>query len=349
MTPIGIGISSREKPIQYITLHVNGEIIRLFEMKSMMIGDALIAAGIPVKKLFGKPGMALTIKIDNELRIFPGEYGSLPTILLNNEMVTLDALIQNGDIIEVKAGVDGKDATLLVKDLLPYSTLQLNRITIENTVYQVPPLVEINGIDADLSSPVQDRDSILFYHVETIEEVLVLLGFTTIPYTQNEIKVYLNGEVKNIQYQQKKLYRNQREVSLQDSIHNGDILVLGQEEKTFPIIRELLQQEQHILPYLEIAITFNRKSIIIQPKELHIYVNKTKASLDDPIQPNSLIEIVSNQESHTFSDVFNYIDFSSFSKAMPKGATRYVLRLNGQPAEFYTPIRHGDSLELLWE
>jgi len=349
VTPLGIGISSRVNPIQYITLHVNGEIIRLFEMKSMNIGDALIAAGIPVKKLFGKPGMALTVKVDHQLKIFPGEHGSLPTILLNNETATLDTPIQNGDRIEVEAGMDGKDASLKVEDLLHFSSTTLKQIRIDNKVYPVPPLVEINGIDAVLSSPIHDRDSILFFQVNTIEEVLVLLGFSTLPFAKNEMKVYLNGEAKNVTYQQKKLYRNLKEVFLTEPIYNDDQLLIDQEEKLFPTIKDLLQKEKHKLPFWEIEITFNGEPVIIKSNESHIYVNKAFASINDPLQPNSFIEVVGNQKSHTFSDVFNYIDLSGFSTEMPKGATRYVLKLNGELAEFHTPIRHGDQLELIWE
>ncbi|TCS81304.1 cell division protein FtsA [Tepidibacillus fermentans] len=346
VTPIGIGISSREKPIQYITLQVNGEIIRLFEMKSMTIGDALIAAGIAVNKLFGKPGMGLTVKINGKLCFFPGEYGSLPILLLNGELASLDTPIHNGDIIEVTPGIDGKDATLTVKETLSHSPIQPYHITINGKDYILKPLVEINGIDADYSNPIHDRDSIRFYHVTTIEEVLVLLGYSTIPYSKNEIKVYLNGEPKTLTYHPRKIYRNQKEVSLQDFIANGDHITLDQEELPFPTVRDLVEKEKHIFPFFEIEVTFNGQPLILQPKELQIYVNKKKASLNDPLKPNSLIEMIENQEQPTFSDVFRYIDFSI---SMPQGASRYVLRINGEPAEFHSPIKHGDQLELRWE
>ncbi|MFV9510268.1 cell division protein FtsA [Tepidibacillus sp. LV47] len=346
VTPIGIGISSREKPVQYITVHVNGEVIHLFEMKSMTIGDALIASGIEVKNLFGKPGMALSVKINDKLYIFPGEYGTLPTILLNGKLATLDTPIQNGDIIEVAPGTDGKDATLTLEEALLSANIQPYHITIDGKEYDLKPLVEINGVDVDYSNPIQDRDSIRFYHVSTIEEALILLGYSTIPYSKKEIKVYLNGEMKTILYQPRKIYRNQKEVSLDDFITDGDHITFGKEESHFPTIRDLAMQERHLLPFFQIEVTFNGQPVTLQPKDMQIYMNKRKASFDDLLEPDSFIEIIGNKDQPTFSDVFNYIDFSIL---MPQGASRYVLRINGKPAEFHTPIKHGDQLELFWE
>ena len=345
VTPIGIGISSREKPIQYMTIHVNGEIIRLFEMKEMAISDALLASGISVKKLFGKHGMALSLKVNDNLHMIPGEYGTMPTILRNGETATLDTVIHSGDVIEVVPGVNGNDASLSVSDALQYAFIEPYMVTIDGKPLEIKPLVEINGIDADYSTIIHDRDSIRFYHIQTIEEALVLLGYSTIPYSKKEITVRLNGDNKTFVYQPKKIYRNQIEVALTDFISSGDTITFDTMEQPFPTQRDLFEQEKHTLPYYEIEVSFNGQPLILRSNELQLYINNKKSSFDAPLEENSLIEILGAQEPR-FSDVFSYIDFSI---SMPAGASRYVIRINGETADFHTPIRQGDQLELFWE
>ena len=75
VTPIGIAIAAKRAPIQYMSVQVNNQIARLFELKEMTVGDALLAANIPTRKLFGKPGAALSVHVNGQLIHIPGEHG----------------------------------------------------------------------------------------------------------------------------------------------------------------------------------------------------------------------------------------------------------------------------------
>ncbi|MEG0259582.1 MAG: pilus assembly protein PilM, partial [Lysinibacillus sp.] len=46
VTPIGIAIAAKRMPIQYMSLTVNEQVVRLFELKEMTVGDAFLAANI---------------------------------------------------------------------------------------------------------------------------------------------------------------------------------------------------------------------------------------------------------------------------------------------------------------
>lgn len=76
VTPIGIAVAARQNPVHYVSVKVNGKIIRLFEMKQLTIGDSLIQAGIEVNKLYGKPGMASMITLNGKEMTLPGEASS---------------------------------------------------------------------------------------------------------------------------------------------------------------------------------------------------------------------------------------------------------------------------------
>ncbi len=344
VTPIGIGISSQENPIQYLTFQVNGDMYRLFEMKALTIGDALIAAGVPIKSLFGKPGIAMTVTINGKVKMIPGEHGQLPEILLNDAPALLDTKIKNRDIIIAKPGKNGKDAFLTVEQALSYNDIKPLSIEIEGKPITLKPLVEVNKIDTNLSTIVKDRDSILFYHVQTIEEALIYAGYSTIPYSEKKIPFKIDGEIHNIIHQAKGIYRNNKPIALKDTIHIGDKITFDKEENAYPTIKELLSKG--LLPSFTIDVLFNGKKVRVQPKSFQIKMNNKSVTLKTPIEPNSHIEIAGDKQVNIiFSDVFRYVDFDTTNPT----SSRYVIQVNGEEADFYTPIQSGDRLSLFWE
>ena len=61
VTPIGIAIAAKKSPVQYHTVYVNAQPVRLFEVSKLTVGDCLLAAGIKMNKLYGKPGLAMIV------------------------------------------------------------------------------------------------------------------------------------------------------------------------------------------------------------------------------------------------------------------------------------------------
>ncbi|MGD9677414.1 MAG: cell division protein FtsA [Vulcanibacillus sp.] len=342
VTPIGIGISTKENPINYATFLVNNEIVRLFEMKTLTIGDALIAAGIPIKKIYGRPGLAMTVNINGTLKIIPGGQGTMPEILLNNEPANIDTRIKNIDKISIKPGINGKDATLTVAEALDYSPIKPLTVTINNTQHKLQPLVNINNIDVGYSTLIKDRDSILISHVKSIKEALILSGYTTEPYTKIKYNFNVMSIFKIITFVQKKLYRNGQLVTLDDLISDGDVIVFDSFTRPLPTIESLL--ENITTPSCRISITFNSQKINITPESFKVLMNNQKVELDTIAEPNSTINISwENDAVITFRDVFRYVNLNT-SKGL-----RYSMLLNGESAEFNAIIKNGDELQLIWE
>ncbi|GBF10392.1 cell division protein FtsA [Tepidibacillus sp. HK-1] len=344
ITPIGIGISSRQNPIQYFTIEVNGEFIHLFEMKTLTIGDVLIAAGISIKSLYGRPGLAMTVNINGQMKIIPGEHGTLPEILLNEVPATMDTQVANGDKIEVKAGKNGKNATLTLDQALLLSPIRPYQVTIDGKLLELPVLVEINGIDVDFSTPISDRDSIVFHSVRNIEEALILSGFSTIPFEEKIIQFIFQGEPRKIVYVSKDLFRNGKKVLLKEPIAGGDVITFAKETNPYPTIRDLMNENPDF--QWGIDVIFNGKPVHIQPSSLQVLINNKKNSVDSPIEQNSDITIHVEDQQIVFSDVFRYVEFDT---TPPSGASKFVIKVNGEEGDFNTPIKQGDQLELYWE
>ncbi len=342
ITPIGIAISSKENPVNYTTVLVNNEIVRLFEMKTLTIGDALIAAGIPIKKMLGKPGLAMTININGTFKIIPGERGTMPEILLNDNPATMETKIKNTDKINVKPGINGKNATLTAEESLKYSPIKPLNITINNKQHSLLPLLKINNIDAGYSVPIRDRDSLLFEHVKNIEEALVLAEYSTEPFSKTIFHLNVMNVSKAIPFVPKKLYKNGKVADLHEPIYDRDIITFDNFTKPFPTIKSLLKDD--INPSCQIGVTFNGQQIKMEPESLQILMNKKTVDLNTQVEPNCVIDIKwRDNEKITFRDIFRYVELDT------SRGRKYSMLVNGENVEFTTPINNGDILQLIWK
>jgi len=115
VTPIGIAISSTLNPVHYISVEVNQVNVRLFDMKKLTIGDAILAAGLSMNKLYGKPGIAKIVQINGRSITISGTYGKPPVLKKCGIPCQLDDALSAGDRITIEKGEDGQEPTIFVR------------------------------------------------------------------------------------------------------------------------------------------------------------------------------------------------------------------------------------------
>ncbi|MFY4774558.1 pilus assembly protein PilM [Metabacillus sp. RGM 3146] len=115
VTPIGIAIASKQSPIQYIHAYVNDRAVRMFQMKKLAVSDCLLAAGLPISKMYGKPGLAAIIEVNGHTVSIPGGHGKPPVLFKNGTPCTLVDKIAHGDHLTVEKGLNGSEPVIYVK------------------------------------------------------------------------------------------------------------------------------------------------------------------------------------------------------------------------------------------
>ena len=163
VTPIGIAIAARRAPIHYMSLSVNDKVLRLFELKEMTVSDALLAANIKARQLYGMPGLGMTVSVNDNDIIIPGEHGTPSTILLNGVKASTKDCIKNGDTIDLIPGSDGTNAVATVRDLV--EDIRTITVTLDGVSVQLEPLIHMNGNRKSIETLVHDRDKITVSHI----------------------------------------------------------------------------------------------------------------------------------------------------------------------------------------
>lgn len=348
VTPVGIAVAAQRNPIRYVTVTVNSSPVRIFDLRKMTLGDALLAVGMDIRRLYGRPGIAMSVTYNGRMKFIPGGHGTPPVITKNQLPAGLDESIADGDDIVVIPGQDGAEATATILDLLVEAdTLD---IEINHKPYSLGPIAYVNQEKRELTSILHDRDQVEVILPRTLAEVLVEAGLDQEPLPDNapsSIRFTLNGHDYTISKQSRKYLINDKEANLQSRINQGDRIVLVQEEFPLPTIQDLISPEHWVQQ--EVKVLFNGQPVVIETGQMIVTMNGQKASLTDTVVDEAIIQVQSVAGSApVFNDVFRYVDVTLDK---PEGAqvTRLVMLINSEPASFQTEITSGDRLELYWE
>lgn len=340
VTPIGIAIASEQSPVQYVSVYVNNKPVRLFDMKKLTVGDCLLAAGIQMNKLYGKPGIAMIITLNGQKITIPGKHGNPPTLLKNGEICTLDDEIRHGDIFTVEKGTDGLKAEAKIIDLIdeiPYKT-----ITVNGKSYEIKATVHQNSVPSNVDHSIRDHDVITYEYPETIGQALTNLGLTNVLNELRNFQLSINDSTTNFPEFTRKLLKNEMISSLKSSFSDGDSFSLT--DSSIPTVGKLAELKNLKL-FETLPIFFNEEKLELRKPVNEIYRNGKPLSEDDIIHFNDHIQIISKTvEPFIFQDIFRHVDIELPTSL--KG--RFILEKNNQEVSFHDVLSPGDHLKIVW-
>lgn len=338
VTPIGIAIAAQNTPIKYMAIQVNEQTVRLFELKEMTVTDALLAANIVASKLYGKPGLAMTITMNGQTIHIPGEMGSPTIIYVNGEVASMKSLIKHDDIIELKEGQNGQNACATAGDLVDGAAEK--KITLNGQTRILKSSLLINGLTAELSVQLKEGDVIFLAANTTVQDVLQQAELASLLNMTAPATYYINDQ----KIQQPKFSStvtvNGIAVTADYILQDGDKLVA--KEALSPTIQQLATSMNMQLEDL-CEVTFQEKQILLSRSKFKILKNHQLAELNDVVEINDKLQFVQiDTTSWSYQDIFKYSNWS----LPPNFKGSFKLLKNGQVAQFDEAIFSGDQLSI---
>ena len=338
VTPIGIAIAAKKAPIHYMSLTVNEQIIRLFELKEMTVADAFLAANIRAKHLYGKPGHGLSLTVNGQDIFIPGGHGQPARILVNGEEASTKTQIKSGDRVELIEGKNGQVATATVRDIV--DGVSMLSVTIQGTPYAIEPKVFVNGEIASLEQALKDRDVVTFETVETIEDVFRYTNNSEYIDKLRAFFVHIDGKPTMLPEFSAQLFINGKPGKLHYPVQNADTITF--EQAILPTAGHVANALNIILED-KMVVTFQNERVELAKVAREVLINGAV------VQPSaSVLNGVTIQFKQKDSSKWIYQDVFRFSNWQLPTAFKgqfNVLR-NGEPSSFDTEIFGGDILEI---
>lgn len=339
VTPLGILKLSNSRTLHFVNVTVNDEPLHLFNLGSLTIADALLAAGIDIRDLRGRPGLGITISINGETRFIPGTHRTPGKITLNGEPAEYNTALHENDIITATKGLDGSTPAPLIREVAKIP--EGFQVTINGELRDITPRITVNELPAAPDTILKDRDQVGTYMPSTLDEILKTAGQTS---DCIEYSYTMNGTERIFSLWPKyTITRSQSEITAIPStkIQPGDQITL--QPLPEPTIGELAgltdAAEENIL------VTVNGQKTCIPIRKYTFTLNGTPAELSTVVPSGSHIEYsCTEQPAPMLSAVLLAANFDP--RTLPTGK-RIDTLLNGRHAEYTAPVKNGDTIEVV--
>lgn len=335
VTPLGILKIASSNTMHFLTVYVNDEEYSLFHFRELTVSDALLSAGIQLRKLNGKPGLGLMVMINGEKKIFPGSMGTIATLTLDGQPATLETTIKNESKIKVEKGMDGRTPKLRVADVV---TVAPNfYVKINGVEEPVTPKLLVNNEDSLPNRLLHDGDEIITNALHNVAEVLNIAGYPPegrqINYTLNEQKFLYNCSPK--------ISLNDVEAQLNDSVRPNDRIEYI--DSPSPKVADVIS---YIGINAYINIKYEGQTVKIPTmSSLELKVNGRPSNLNTIVEDGADIACKkTSRKSVTVSDALLAV---KFNPPNPKSRLSFEIRVNGHPADFTDSVTEGDKLDIV--
>lgn len=337
ITPIGIAIAAKQNPVHYISVTVNDRAVRLFDMKQLTVGDCLLAAGIHIDKLYGRPGMAYIISFNGQSITLPGTYGKAPCILLNGKPITIEEPIKHGDTLYVEKGDNGKDPIVTIEELV--GEISTFTVYLNEQKHQIKPSIEVNKDRKNLDYILKDHDKVNVIESKTVEEFLIKHNKQEILNELYTFRIYIDGEAKELPDFSTKILLNGK-VAKSKTVLQPDsrIEVVNRQFPTIGNVMHALSIEL----YKSMSISYNGESVLLKKQAIRIFQQNKERDIDDLLHHGDKLELKPTEESaFIFQDIFRHI---SIDLSKVKGSVD--IKKNGQATTFFEPLEPNDEITI---
>ena len=337
VTPLGILKIAAMTTLHFLTVHVNDKEYSLFNFHPLTISDALLAAGLSLRKFNGRPGLGLIITIDGRQRSYPGTFGTLASITMDGAPATLDTEIRDGADIRIAPGQDGTSPAVRLHDALKDLPSAGAILYLNGRETQLPAFIQKNGeaIPPEENPLLKDGDTIEHHLPATVGEALKAAG---LPPTGTKITYRRNGSEATFKLLPA-IQRNGQTAALSEPITSGDHL--DYEAGPAPTLAAVLGISE-----LDAALViyYRGAEYKIPAAGLHLQKNGQTVPPDTLLEEGDDIRYEkSERTATTVSDALAAVGF------VPPDASRRLavtLLVNGAPVDFNAPIKNGDTLDV---
>jgi cell division protein FtsA len=339
ITPLGIArMGVLNEGIEFIDVTVNGSEIHLMDVNGLAVMDALVAA--KVNRLYPRPGMALSFNVNSEFIIVEGKLGEHASILIDGKKASLGDPIHKGTIIEFIAPVDGKDARVMIKDLIDKLEMKNNfKIAVNGKKEENGLFATINGKEASINDNVPDRAQVIL-RMPSLQDIQDK-EFNSAE--AEKISIIINNRIQHFDSTKYVVKHNNNVADPSELstlfVDDGDTIDIKKTEFEYRLkdILGIPEEDQ------KITVLLNGKEVVFNGSLPQITLNGKKTDISAKINDGDTVTYKNGDEADPIlSDLFEFMDIK---KEELVGKSMRLL-VNNVPARFTTPLREGNNVTI---
>lgn len=370
VTPIGICLNYYEQRNNFIFVNVNGERAKLYDNSRLTIMDAAMQVGFPNEELFPQRGDSITYYVDGQKRMIRGDAGESAVILLNGKETGINTPIASNDKIEIKSSTKGAAAQMTIGKLPEFKenicfTFNGKKIVCER-------FVSVNGELATEYYELKDQDKVQLLDYYTLRQVLEFMdiddyknisvnnmpadmdtkvydNFTILCDVEEQIPEYYSPNEPFVEEIQQDIASGELEVQKDEALEELEVQQGAKENpQTDTVLQEIAKSqgddEKTAEEHIAVSESVMTDKVADVEKESAVKTEYTGGIRDITITVNGDLVVMKNKANYILVDV---LDFYPVDTSVAHG-NQLETKVNGQTAEFVTPIEPGDVVSIQW-
>ena len=334
VTPLGILKIAAQNSLHFLRVYVNNDEYSLFNFRELTVSDALLNAGIQLKKMNGRPGLGAMLTINGENKFIPGTMGTLAQLKIDGQPATLDTVIAENNHIEIIPGENGTQPEITIRDILEIPPAY--KVFVNGEEKLIDAQFTINDQPAQPGQLLKDGDIIVSKDTRLLGDVLNTLNF---PPMGRKIKYTVNG--KESQYSvAPEIMLNDNPATLSTEVHENDYIeYIEAEEPRLGTVLNVSELDATLTIY------YKGEERKIPSATVSLEVNGHPASTGTIIEDGAEIRYMKSLRAvTTVSDALLAVGFEP-----PAASSRvsFSILVNNQPVNFTDPVKNGDELDVI--
>ena len=350
VTPIGICLNYYEQKNNFIMIHFNGEMMKLYDNGHLTVVDAAMQAGFTTEELFPRRGREIHFTVNGTPRMVRGGEGESAVVKMNDVTVGMNTPLEFNCFITIEPSTAGEEAVCTIEELDEYAG---NTMAFEVCGKHVmcPKFMEVNGSLEPGSYEIQEGD------------VIETRSF----YTVGQLAEFMDVEIDP----DREILVNNRPATLESLIYENfsidwTVLAFGaapvQAKETGSQASNILDQLKHASKYgfgseaqadggTQAEAPDEAKQAGAGASGGDSPAKETAAEEKAPEEAGLHVTVnhepvyLSGKSSYIFVDIFNVIDFDVHAG----GGRPIVTTINGAPGGYSDELHEGDDILVYWK
>ncbi|MBQ8488654.1 MAG: rod shape-determining protein [Pseudobutyrivibrio sp.] len=316
VTPIGICLNYYETKNNFIMIHFNGEMMKLYDNGQLTIVDAAMQAGFSADQLFPRRGREVNFTVNGVSRMIRGTEGESAVVTMNGRTVGINTPLEfNADVTLVPSTV-GEGGSGTIADLAEFTTDYLY-FTVCGHRVKCPKFVEVNGSMEPPTYTIKEGDVIETRPFYTVGQLAEFMDVTI----DDRYEILVNNRPSGYD---SLVYENFviDWTTTSPVAYAGDYIVDDEEG---------LPEDYQAPPMEDAPVKDARTKIKIE-------------TVDLPVKINGKNMVLSGKKDYIFVDIYNLIDFDpNAGNGRP-----LVIRINGEKCGYADELHANDEVECYW-
>lgn len=330
VTPIGICLNYYEQRNNFIMIHFNGEMMKLYDNGSLTIVDAAMQAGLATEELFPRRGKEIHFTVNGTPRMARGTVGESAIVKMNGVSVGMNTPLEFNCDVTIEPSTSGEAAVYTVEELDEYSGSTVSFI-VNGRHINCPKFVEVNGSLEPGSYEIQEGDVIETRSFYTVGQLAEFMDVEVDP----DYEIMVNNRTATMDTL---IYENFSIDWAVLSFGAGELPPAGEVEE------DGNEELQGATDVVEEDSEAGRDESSPSTVEAEPQQQEKKPS-GIHVKVNGETVFLSGKENYIFVDVFNEISFD----VNAGGGRAVVTTINGEPCGYTQPLHEGDVVTLGWK